>query len=313
MQEGVDAAASSSGSDSDEAAAPAPARRPRLRPRPGREPRSAAVSAAQQAELNQQAMAEAFRFYLAPEAGGVGVALQPPAPPSAAKVATRAPKPTGDDGGGSESDDGSGSESDVSLGQFSSTHSPSESCSDTGGSDADADDADGRGAEAQGFFDRTPKPPPPLSPFGSLWRLLGTWLTPESILHVHGRMPASTGAPVVTEQTAQVQQVILKQLLARLPATRDSVGLPLSIPVLQEHLHALVATFRPRGAAPYLPEPSVDALLLVLLAAVARRRLPAAAAALRPQALRCRAELDRLELSDELFNALLDAFAEGAH
>ena len=73
----------------------------------------------------------------------------------------------------------------------------------------------------------------------------------------------------------QIRRTIAKQILARLPALRTSLNLPLPLPRLQDDVSALVATFAPRAAAPALPPDTCDLLLLAMLAGLARGKVEA--------------------------------------
>jgi hypothetical protein len=100
--------------------------------------------------------------------------------------------------GGESSDDGSNDDDDAD--DVSDASSPggspcaSEDMGDEGRQrETDREEAGGAAAGSGGmpFFDMEPKPLPELSVFGVAWRLLGDWLTGETILFVHGRDSAS--------------------------------------------------------------------------------------------------------------------------
>ena len=89
-----------------------------------------------------------------------------------------------------ESDsDGALDEDDASCASSEASQS-SELSSADGADEADAEARATIAAAAQSaapFFDTKVAARPVLSPFGAAWRLLGEWVTPQSVRFVHGR------------------------------------------------------------------------------------------------------------------------------
>lgn len=109
---------------------------------------------------------------------------------------------------------------------------------------------------------------------------------------------------------------ISTQLLARLPALRAAMHLTaVSLPELQDRVSALVATLRPRKAAPALPSGVTDLLLAALCGALAQVQLPALKPALEGAALArepASSALHEMQASPELLRCLVGCFTEAA-
>lgn len=173
----------------------------------------------------------ACRYYLAPEAGGVGIASSGSALHDlASDLAKRSAAPTRE---GSASEGRLGGHAAGAAEQSTSTTPPAEAVnpaaiaevssveswsSDSDGSEGsdvldgdmlgedaqrDSGAADGDGQSAEGYFDAAATAKPALSVFGIAWRLLGIWVCQASVLHLH--KPDVQCAHCFPEDTRQVR------------------------------------------------------------------------------------------------------------
>eukprot|EP00892_Ulva_mutabilis_P005188 jgi/Ulvmu1/3040/UM015_0080.1 len=360
-------------------------RRPRLRRRrhadPAVEISQASLSVNQQHQLNRQAVADAFRYYLAPEAGGVGVGatgsalhqlaadlgrrvpacnsqaaartagfeanLQPADPErsSAGPLAGAALPPSSDDPscsmqdrdaqhssgagaagaedgrqaagtGGDEHASAGDSESSEESWSSDSTQDEEEDVPDPGAEvlegDTGGEENVGDGETVEGYYEQGASAHPCLSVFGISWRLLGIWACQASVQYLH--KPGLHAAQCFPEHTRKGQRALTSVLLNRVAPLVEGLGMAPKVPLaaVEAEVHDALATLDVRLAVPTMALPVQDSLVLVLLAAVSRHRMPQLADALQTGSPRMAAALEQAELTPELFACLVDCLVDSA-
>lgn len=203
----------------------------------------------------------------------------------------------------------------------------------------------GDGKAVDGYFDAGASAAPRLSVFGVAWRLLGVWACQASVLHLHKRdLHPAQCFPELTRQVRcrreglwpagavlsvalmsqrhmlthtgaslmQGQRALTNVLLKRVAPLLESLGMSPKVPVapVEAEVHGLLATLDVRCAVPTMAMPLQNSLVLVLLAAVSRHRMPQMADALKTSSPRMAAALEQSQLTPHLFSCLVDCLID---